>query len=473
VSLIANVCFLIGCISPALARDVTSVYRMNVTFLAEGLQKQAFGDARNVTNLLHPVLPTYWHWGMSGICDTYYNNNATRCRRAFPPTQNILTIVEETLRDHLDGDQEQVISGIVSSWNETLSNLDPSVLRDKESQYGGVAKASVALAIIAIIHDCFIPVVYLVTSTGGRIASVGSSLLSIAAGTLAVQFMHDGVHGAVDTGENAGGSVIFLFIAAALRILFSGGDHYLDSTRNWHEESRQWNDEARWRQQELREQHEEYLRTARQQADWWQQARPVAQPDVQRPAPAPAPVPTNTVPATPAGIELLSKKEIGYLGEHHIYNWFADHAIPDWSYDQWTSKLRSFKQKFPAFNKPEKLYADFTYYDRSGRMRDALQAEGVLLPATNENNWRNGTTFHIEVKTTLADWDNIFFVSGNQVGLMQKYERESNHSYILARVYQARGRQIGIKWYLNPWSHHDLIFDGPDEKGDYTVTVIA
>ena len=63
-SLIANLVFLIGCISPA-TKDIC-LYRVNVTLLALGLQKLALTDGGNGTELRHPDLPTYWYWGMSG-----------------------------------------------------------------------------------------------------------------------------------------------------------------------------------------------------------------------------------------------------------------------------------------------------------------------------------------------------------------------------------------------------------------------
>ena len=64
VALVANFVFLLGCISPA--TQELGIYRINVTVLANGLQQLAFNNSRDASDLLHPGLPMYWYWGMSG-----------------------------------------------------------------------------------------------------------------------------------------------------------------------------------------------------------------------------------------------------------------------------------------------------------------------------------------------------------------------------------------------------------------------
>jgi hypothetical protein len=62
--LAANFAFLLGCISPA-TKDL-ALYRVNVTHLANNLHKLAANDTNNVDALLHPALPKYWYFGLSG-----------------------------------------------------------------------------------------------------------------------------------------------------------------------------------------------------------------------------------------------------------------------------------------------------------------------------------------------------------------------------------------------------------------------
>ncbi|KAK3307800.1 uncharacterized protein B0T15DRAFT_490410 [Chaetomium strumarium] len=147
-SLVANIVFLLGCVSPTF-EDI-ALYRVNVTLLAEGLQKQAFNDTRDVAELRPSDLPTYWYWGPSGICDVYETEHEVRCRRALPPTQDLLTIVKQSVQDRYGSNEKQLVDRIVSSWNATLSSLSPSVLRDTEARFASQSKASVALVVIAI-----------------------------------------------------------------------------------------------------------------------------------------------------------------------------------------------------------------------------------------------------------------------------------------------------------------------------------
>ena len=92
-------------------------------------------------------------------------------------------------------------------------------------------------------------------------------------------------------------------------------------------------------------------------------------------------------------------------------------ALPDWTArGNWTSKLRS-KDGHPRFTQDERLFADFTYADRSGSMREALRRADVpVSPA-----WSNNTTYHFEVKTTPGEYDADMFLRESQV---QKVRRQ-------------------------------------------------
>lgn len=85
--------------------------------------------------------------------------------------------------------------------------------------------------------------------------------------------------------------------------------------------------------------------------------------------------------------------------------------IEDWSYENWTSKLRV-EAGHPRFAEREGDFADFTYLDRFGHMKEVLREAGVYVNAE----WSHTTTFHFEVKATLGPCSEAFFVSQNQLG---------------------------------------------------------
>ncbi|KAK4097258.1 hypothetical protein N658DRAFT_561920 [Parathielavia hyrcaniae] len=218
-SLTANIVFLIGGMTPT-TKDI-ALYRVNVTLLADGLQKLALLDSGHAADLPRAELPTYWYWGMSGICDVFQETGKTRCRRAFPPTQNLLGVLEESLRDRLSSDQEQLTNDTVASWRTALDNIDPSRLVDKEAKYAGQLKASVALAILACILNCATPLLawWLLrrsTTWPSYILSLVSHVIAIVAGALALLAMRDGMHPLLDTSEHAGLAILVLFVGAGL-----------------------------------------------------------------------------------------------------------------------------------------------------------------------------------------------------------------------------------------------------------------
>ena len=220
-SLCANIASLVGDISPR--TTALSLYRVNVTLLAEGLQNLAVQDGgQSGPTLLHPDLPTYWYWGMSGICDVYISRTKTdtQCRRRFPPTNDLLSIVEASVRDHSGGDP----SGVVSAWNTTLSSLNPSRLSDKRGSFVSFTKASAALLVLAAIFDVFSPLVGLIVFGNNKsyfapyAMPFFAAVLAIIAGTLATLAMPQGVFGVARSGENGGAGIIIVFVGAAMRL---------------------------------------------------------------------------------------------------------------------------------------------------------------------------------------------------------------------------------------------------------------
>lgn len=96
-----------------------------------------------------------------------------------------------------------------------------------------------------------------------------------------------------------------------------------------------------------------------------------------------------------------------------IYTLF-ERNISDWSFQHWTSRLRV-ENGHPPFTGLERDFSDFTYLDTHGHMKEFLLRAGLdLNPAYARN-----TTYHLEVKTTTGGDGEIFYVSQNQVHMVQ------------------------------------------------------
>lgn len=454
VSLAANIVFLLSCITPTV-KDI-ALYRVNVTQLAQNLQIQSLNNSRNVAHLIHPALPSYWYWGISGVCDVFESpspkKGTRKCRRAFPPTQNLLTLLEESLRDSLDDDNrfltgtnndtDQVVRDVILSWNATISK--PRVAAFLSGKEDGLAvrlKASVGLAIAAVILDFGIAFVApcLFGELNKTISSLPffSGLLALGAGISAVLSMRYGVRGAAMSSENGGPAIIILFVGVAIRILPMAMGLFSSRDRKPH-----------------------YPRTDN---DYWPTTPgPPVGPGVPL-QPVPPPNPPSIVPGWPPQPPVDSearRKDIGFAGEKYIFNLFRRHAIPDWSYQNWTSDLR--KREHPAFTGWEGDFADFTYHDLEGRMRELVASQGAqILP-----HWQQGATYHIEVKSTPANCERTFYVSPDQVRKMRLYANDPLNAYILVRVYHVESSSPGMKWFSNPWGHQDLEFFEPRAAGE-------
>ena len=225
--------------APAL-RDL-AIYRVEVAELAHELTKPAALSPSNntftKTDLLHPALPPYWFYGLSGICDFYTDSarvsakGETVCRQEFPPNQHVLHVVEASLRSGFARrlsstlaveDQEPVVRGVLSSWEAALKFS--TKLLDNEARVSVQGKASAALVIVAILLDIpswGIAFVFGVHPWGKRLAEVlglSSMVLAGAAAACAVLAMNGGMHGVVSGVGNVSGSLVFLVIGALLRI---------------------------------------------------------------------------------------------------------------------------------------------------------------------------------------------------------------------------------------------------------------
>ncbi|KAK4096840.1 hypothetical protein N658DRAFT_435245, partial [Parathielavia hyrcaniae] len=434
VSLTANIVFLIGGITPT-TKDIC-LYRVNVTLLADGLERLARLDSGHAANLPSAELPTYWYWGMTGVIDA--STGDTRCRRAFPPTQNLLGVLEESLRDHLGSDQEQLTNDIVTSWRTALDKIDPSRLVAKEAKYAAQLKASVALAILAFILDGATPFLALCllhrsNRRPSYVPSFVSSVIAIAAGAPALLAMRDGVHPLLDTSEHAGPAIMVLFVGAGLRLLSCSGVWCASSPdRNHHRPSA---GVAPYHG------HDEYA-------------------------------PDPRIPLEPTSHPgMTDNQEKGFRGEKfliswsQVYNWL-DNQLPNWSSANWTSDLRK-HAGFPDFSEDQRYIADFTYIDRSLAMAQVLRRAG--LPVSPR--WSAQTTFHLEVKATPRGRNFDFKASQYQVDLMHQYAGADDHAYILVRVFNLDHGPV-TELFLDPATHPAIEW-GPKVNGTYTGRIIS
>ncbi|KAK6842238.1 hypothetical protein PG987_003098 [Apiospora arundinis] len=156
----------------------------------------------------------------------------------------------------------------------------------------------------------------------------------------------------------------------------------------------------------------------------------------------------------------LRFREIGFLGELFIHKRFGS-RIEDWCDDNWTSKLRV-EAGIPRFTGQERDFADFTYLDSSGQMREMLRDAEMDLHL----GWSNDTTYHLEVKSTSGSGDEAFFVSQNQVDMMRRYNNDALHAYILVRVSNIENADIQLKFYPDPWNlYMNQVLDFRSEEG--------
>ncbi|KAK4203355.1 hypothetical protein QBC40DRAFT_316979 [Triangularia verruculosa] len=455
--------FLLSCITPTVKE--IALYRVSVTQLAQNLQTQGLNNSNNVAHLIHPALPSYWYWGISGICDVFEapspEEGAQNCRRAFPPTQNLLALLEESLRDSLghdnrfsnynNNDTERVIRNVISSWNATISKPRvASFLREKEDGLAVWLKASVGLVIAAVVLDFGIAIVApcLFREPDKTLSSLSfvSELLALGAGVSAVLSMKYGVRGAAMSSESGGPAIIVLFVGVAIRTLpIAMGLFSFHDPR------------------------------PRYPQDWRPPPRPYD--DYYPPPPGPphiplVPIPPPTAPRNPPVDPESRRKDIGYAGEKFIFNFFRQRSLPKWSYHNWTSGLRSWKGEYPDFDGWERDHADFTYDDIHGRMRQVLSIHGAqILPHWQREffPWgQRGARYHIEVKSTPLNCETPFFISKDQVRKMQLYAHSPMNAYIIARVYHVESATPRVRWFSNPLQNGDLELL-PLENGKFEV----
>ncbi|KAK4165474.1 hypothetical protein QBC43DRAFT_177352, partial [Cladorrhinum sp. PSN259] len=216
------------------------LYRVNAAQLASKFQSSSSNNVVNISQLLRPRLPTYWGWVLSGVCDVYEQHGASkdeiiRCRRKFPPTQDLLTLMKQSMRDRLNQDNntigrnnntERIIQDVVSSWNATLAGSNLTItLNGKQAGLAPRLRASARIGVLAILTDCVIPAILvrcLFCSLKLSILFLPGVILSTLAGTLAILSSKYGLHGFINNGEIWEVGIILVFFSAGFRVLFVG-----------------------------------------------------------------------------------------------------------------------------------------------------------------------------------------------------------------------------------------------------------
>lgn len=380
VSLSANIASLIGSITPRTA-DLC-LYRVKVSVLAEGLQKLAVEDGGQLGgSLLHPDLPVYWYWGMSGICDTYATRSETRCRRRFPPTDDLLSIVEASVRDGSGGDP----SGVVSAWKATLDSLNPSRLADKRSKFVSLTKASAALLVLAAILDVLSPLVGFIVLGDNESHIVPyvlpflAAVFAVIAGALATCAMNEGVHGVVRTGEHGGPGIIMVFVGAALRLGSSTLGCVFCSGVERKKDDKEKEDKKKPDLEKIGFEGEKHMYRT----------------------------PCSTLPQRP-----LTPPRILITNPPTNRNAYFAKRIHTWDPNtNWTSDSRK-GPRIEPFTRRAEDFADLTYYgDPNGEMREVLRAAGVPVDPA----WSDRTHFHIEVKATLGNGRADMYLRASQL----------------------------------------------------------
>jgi len=319
---------------------------------------------------VHPSLPQFWYFGYSGICDFFTDSprisasGETKCRYGFPPDQNVLSVVEGSMRTALaanesvtETDQEKVVKTVVSAWGEVLDEVPGSKLRDKESKVAAQNKAACALAILAALLDVTSWAIAIVLSEeriwilAAYLVACCSAIFAIAAGACAILSMNEGMHGVISGVGNVSGSLVFLFLGALFKVPAVTG---------------LFPREIKLSHAVVGDLGESFVSVC-----------------------------------CSASTEVPSKAA---NKSRQIYEWCRE-RIPDFSGEKhWSSRI------YPLSEQGK--YADFNYEDHEGYMSDALRAAGVeMMPG-----WGLGTKYHLEVKSTQGECNaQPMILSSNQI----------------------------------------------------------
>jgi hypothetical protein len=99
--------------------------------------------------------------------------------------------------------------------------------------------------------------------------------------------------------------------------------------------------------------------------------------------------------------------------------------LPDWSESNWTSKSRV-EARRSQFDGAEADFADFTYKDITGSLTRIFLDQGITAADAWLRDLDNPITYHLEVKSTVGDCSEPFYMSNNQVEKVRLTSQLSN-----------------------------------------------
>ncbi|KAL2115633.1 hypothetical protein VTJ04DRAFT_9888 [Mycothermus thermophilus] len=132
-----NAVVLFGCFSPSFSW--AALFRSgHLQDLAQDVHSIAL-RANNETKppLVPHELPLFWYFGLGGVCDHFQDE--IHCRREFSPSDGILILLEDSIRDNIrrshgqwqeyhyessDGQRssiDQLVKDVVASWSTALT----------------------------------------------------------------------------------------------------------------------------------------------------------------------------------------------------------------------------------------------------------------------------------------------------------------------------------------------------------------
>ncbi|KAF7543310.1 hypothetical protein G7Z17_g10839 [Cylindrodendrum hubeiense] len=208
--LIVNFIAVLGCLS-----DTTSsifLYKIEQTDLLAAVEVVTNRSAETFKN---PALPETWYWGLSGVCDSNHN-----CKTAFPPIFSLGGMVENSLKAEI-GDDKDAYAEAIAPWASVIrsygidgsSSTKASKLHDERKKFVPFAKASAAMAILALLTSATILIAAVATMSSRRIplwalylGTFVDGMLLLAATILAMYALKNGPHSLLEYAASMNGT---------------------------------------------------------------------------------------------------------------------------------------------------------------------------------------------------------------------------------------------------------------------------